>query len=106
LGRAEEINREEFYREGAKGAKLREAEGSCAILENLGVETGNCGISTKHAQRWLRPQPKDVDREEFYREGAKLAKLREAEGSCAILENLGVETRNCGISTNHRSRAK
>jgi len=45
-------------------------------------------------QRWPGPQPK-----EFYREDAKVAKLREAERGSLISEILGVETRNCGIST-------
>jgi hypothetical protein len=43
-------NPKEFYREGAKDAKLREAEQSCVILENLRVATRYCGISTKSAQ--------------------------------------------------------
>jgi hypothetical protein len=31
----------------------------------------------------------------------KVAKLREAERGCVITENVGVETRNCGIAAKH-----
>jgi len=38
----------------------------------------------------------------YYRADAKVAKLREAERSCVISENLVVKTRNCRISTKLR----
>jgi hypothetical protein len=63
----------------------------------------------EEAQRRLCPQPKEFYREgaqggmaatkKYYREDAKVAKLREPERSCLILENLVEKTRKCRIST-------